>query len=158
MLAAIDRFQMQRGTAIGSGVVLSLAALFPNAGIDLSQITGERSMPVVEGAAKPPEFTPVAPGSYGSGAIILLTDGQRTTGPDPMDAANVSPLVVWLASAECQVTGRVFEVEAGIISPADGWQHGPREDRGDRWPVEEIGPAVDRLLAESPPQAPVYGS
>ncbi|MEY2893323.1 MAG: hypothetical protein RJA98_3231 [Pseudomonadota bacterium] len=90
VLAAIDRFQMQRGTAIGSGVVLSLAALFPTAGIDLSQITGERNMPVVEGAAKPPEFTPVAPGSYGSGAIILLTDGQRTTGPDPMDAAKMA--------------------------------------------------------------------
>src|SRR3954452_2063809 len=90
--------------------------------------------------------------------VFAQTMAKRESGFDPMDPANVSPLVVWLASAECQVTGRVFEVEAGIISPADGWQHGPREDRGDRWPVEEIGPAVERLLAQSPPQAPVYGS
>ncbi|MCW2709734.1 MAG: short-chain dehydrogenase [Frankiales bacterium] len=91
-------------------------------------------------------------------AVFAQTMAKPEIGFDPMDPANVSPLVVWLASAECQVTGRVFEVEAGVISPADGWQHGPREDRGERWPVEEIGPAVERLLAQSPPQAPVYGT
>lgn len=90
--------------------------------------------------------------------VFAQTMAKPESGFDPMDPANVSPLVVWLASAECQVTGRVFEVEAGIISPADGWQHGPREDRGDRWPVSDVGPAVERLLAQSPPQAPVYGS
>ena len=90
--------------------------------------------------------------------VFAQTMAKPETGFDPMDPANVSPLVVWLASAECEVTGRVFEVEAGIISPADGWQHGPREDRGAKWPVSEIGAAVDRLLAQSPPQAPVYGS
>ena len=98
--AAIDRFQLQRGTAIGSGIVLSLATLFPDAGIDLSQITGARPMPAApigaggkggkaEDKAKP-DFVPVPPGSYGSGAIILLTDGQRTTGPDPIDAAKMA--------------------------------------------------------------------
>ena len=62
------------------------------------------------------------------------------TGFDPMDPANVSPLVVWLASEDSgDVTGRVFEVEAGIIGPADGWQHGPREDKGERWLPEEVG-------------------
>ncbi len=104
VLAAIDRFQLQRGTAIGSGIVLSLATLFPDAGIDLSQVTGARAMPaarplgglsVSEGrdgtADKPaPDFTPVPPGSHGSGAIILLTDGQRTTGPDPIESARMA--------------------------------------------------------------------
>jgi Ca-activated chloride channel family protein len=104
-IAAIDRFQLQRGTAIGSGIVLSLATLFPEAGIDLSQVTGARAMPpatastqglppapVPGGSAdKPaPDFTPVAPGSYGSGAIILLTDGQRTVGPDPIESARMA--------------------------------------------------------------------
>ena len=90
VLASIDRFQMQRGTAIGSGIVLSLATLFPDAGIDLSQITGQRAMPSAPGEKPKPEFTPVAPGSYGSAAIILLTDGQRTVGPDPIEAAKMS--------------------------------------------------------------------
>jgi len=90
VVAAIDRFQLQRGTAIGSGIVLSLATMFPDAGIDLSQITGARNMPLGPGDKPKQDFTPVAPGSFGSGAIILLTDGQRTTGPDPMDAAKMA--------------------------------------------------------------------
>ncbi len=90
VVAAIDRFQLQRGTAIGSGIVLSLATLFPEAGIDLSQITGQRAMPPAPGDKLKAELTPVEPGSYGSAAIILLTDGQRTTGPDPVEAAKMA--------------------------------------------------------------------
>jgi len=91
VVAAIDRFQLQRGTAIGSGIVLSLATIFPDAGIDLSQITGQRLMPKALGEKTPEkEFTPIEPGSYSSAAVILLTDGQRTTGPDSMDAAKMA--------------------------------------------------------------------
>lgn len=90
IVAAIDRFQLQRGTAIGSGIVLSLATMFPDDGIDLSQITGARNMPLDPRDKPKKEFTPVQPGSYPSGAIIMLTDGQRTTGPDPMDAAKMA--------------------------------------------------------------------
>ena len=91
VVASIDRFQMQRATAIGSGLILSLATLFPDEGIDLSQITGARAMPgsPEEKKAKKP-FTPVEPGSYNSAAVILLTDGQRTAGPDPMEAAKMA--------------------------------------------------------------------
>ena len=91
LLAAIDRFQLQRGTATGSGIVLSLATLFPDHEIEISQITGQRRMPRPLSEDKPkPAFTPVEPGSYGSAAIIMLTDGQRTTGPDPVDAAKMA--------------------------------------------------------------------
>ena len=92
VVAAIDRFQLQRGTAIGSGIVLSLATLFPDDGIDLSQVTGQRAMPTPLGEPRKTErqFTPVEPGSYSSAAVILLTDGQRTTGPDSMDAAKMA--------------------------------------------------------------------
>jgi len=95
IVAAIDRFQLQRGTAIGSGIIVSLATLFPDAGIDVSDsIYGRnapRSLPLDPG--RPPEkkeFTPVPPGSYASAAIVLLTDGQRTTGPDSLDAAKLA--------------------------------------------------------------------
>ena len=90
VVAAIDRFQLQRGTAIGSGIVLSLATIFPEGGIDLSQITGARPMPPGPNDKPPPEFTPVPPGSFSSAAVRLLTDGQRTTGPDPLEAAKMS--------------------------------------------------------------------
>ena len=91
VLAAIDRFQLQRGTATGSGIILSLATLFPDHGIEIQNITGQRNFPGRDiGKKDAKAFTPVAPGSYNSAAIIMLTDGQRTTGPDPLDAAKMA--------------------------------------------------------------------
>ena len=97
LVAAIDKFQLQRGTAIGNGIVVSLAELFPNAGINLESMQSGRDrqrgisldQPAKESKDKP-AFTPVAPGSYTSAAIILLTDGQRTTGVDSLDAAKLA--------------------------------------------------------------------
>jgi NAD(P)-dependent dehydrogenase (short-subunit alcohol dehydrogenase family) len=93
-------------------------------------------------------------------AVFAETMAAPTdNGFDVMAPENVAPLVVWLGSAESAgVTGRVFEVEGGVISVADGWQHGPREDNGARWDPAEIGPVVRRLLAEAPAPAPVYGA
>ncbi|MET8155232.1 SDR family oxidoreductase [Sphaerisporangium sp. NPDC005289] len=80
-------------------------------------------------------------------------------GFDIMDPANVAPLVVWLGSAEASgVTGRVFEIEGGMISIATGWHHGPGVDKGERWNVGEIGDAVAKLLADAPIPDPVYGT
>ncbi len=81
-------------------------------------------------------------------------DGQF----DAMDPANVSPLVVWLGSAACQVTGRAFEVAGGELSVADGWHHGSPLDRHARWDPEEIGAAVADLIAAAPAPTPVYGA
>jgi len=78
---------------------------------------------------------------------------------DAMAPENVAPLVVWLASANAvEVTGRVFEVEGGKVSVADGWQHGRVIDNGARWQPADIGAAVRTLLAEAPDPAPVYGT
>ncbi|HVW79779.1 MAG TPA: SDR family oxidoreductase [Mycobacteriales bacterium] len=81
------------------------------------------------------------------------------SGFDAMAPENVSPLVVWLGSPESRdVTGRVFEVEGGLVSVADGWQHGPKVDKGDRWSPAELGPVVRDLIAKAPTPTPVYGS
>jgi NAD(P)-dependent dehydrogenase (short-subunit alcohol dehydrogenase family) len=78
---------------------------------------------------------------------------------DAMAPENVAPLVVWLGSAESKdVTGRVFEVEGGILSVADGWQHGTPVDKGARWDPAELGPVVRDLLGKAPAPAPVYGA
>ena len=94
IIAAIDRFQLQRGTATGSGIVLSLATLFPDHGIEIQHITGQRNFPgggeIGRKKGDKPAFTPVEPGTYSSAAIIMLTDGQRTTGPDPLEAAKMA--------------------------------------------------------------------
>ena len=81
------------------------------------------------------------------------------SGFDAMHAGNVSPLVVWLASAESgDVTGRTFEVEGGVISVADSWQHGPSIEKDSRWEVAEIGGPLRELLARAPAPPPVYGA
>ncbi len=74
--------------------MLCLAELFPDHGIDLGEMTfGPRSNArSLDEKAKPPpkEITPVAPGSYESAAIILLSDGRRTTGVDTLQAAKMA--------------------------------------------------------------------
>ena len=78
---------------------------------------------------------------------------------DAMAPENVSPLVVWLGSAEArEVTGKVFEVEGGKIRVAEGWAHGPEIDKGARWDPAELGPVVSDLLAKARPPVPVYGA
>ncbi|MFD9887765.1 SDR family oxidoreductase [Amycolatopsis sp. NPDC059027] len=80
-------------------------------------------------------------------------------GFDAMAPDNVSPLVVWLGSVEsADVTGRVFEVDGGRVSLAQGWRHGPERDKGARWAPAELGPVVAELLAEGVEPEPVYGA
>jgi Ca-activated chloride channel family protein len=95
LTAAIDSFQMQRATAVGSAIVVSLSELFPDQGIDVGEMTfggkPARGRSLDDKARPPPQpVTPVKPGSYGSGAIILLTDGRRTTGIDTLEAAKMA--------------------------------------------------------------------
>jgi Ca-activated chloride channel homolog len=94
LVTAIDRFQLQRATATGNAIVISLATLFPDAGIDLQSVqTGrerQRGVAIDSEKKDKKELAPVAPGSYTSAAIIMLTDGQRTTGVDPLDAAKMA--------------------------------------------------------------------
>ncbi len=124
VIAAIDRFQLQRGTATGSGIILSLATLFPDHGIEIQHVTGQRNFPgkAINEKKDEKKFTPVAPGSYASAAIIMLTDGQRTTGPDPLDAAKMA--------AERGV--RVYTVGIGTASGEiigfEGWSMRVRLD------------------------------
>ncbi len=80
-------------------------------------------------------------------------------GFDEMAPENISPLVVWLGSAESKdVTGRVFELAGGKISIADGWRQGPEVDKGARWAPDEVGAAVRDLCAKATPAQKVYGA
>jgi Ca-activated chloride channel family protein len=94
MLDAIDRFQLQRATATGSGLLYALSMLFPDEGFDLEATLRSRGGPMSieqrrkEQAERPP-VEPVAPGSHTTGVIILLSDGRRTTGPDPLEIARM---------------------------------------------------------------------
>jgi NAD(P)-dependent dehydrogenase (short-subunit alcohol dehydrogenase family) len=103
----------------------------------------------------------IAPAARTRMTETVMVDMMKApeVGFDAMAPENVSPLVVWLGSPESKdVTGRVFEVEGGMISLADGWQHGPKADKGQRWEPTEVGGVVHELLAKAPVPTPVYGS
>jgi Ca-activated chloride channel homolog len=139
--AAIDRIQLQRATALGSALVIALAAVFPDDGIDLARLESRQARraegqgsgpPPGRGAASTPATpatpaipsqpgggaparAPVAPGSYTSAAIVLISDGTATTGYDPVAAAKLA--------AERGV--RVYTVgigtSAGAVLRHEGW-------------------------------------
>ena len=128
LVGAIDRLELQRHTAIGSAIIMSLAALFPDDGIDLESILfgarpspdGGRFGPLDKDKARKAEkekkpFQPVQPGSNPSAAIILLTDGRRTTGPDPLDAARMA------AERGVRVYTVGFGTKEGSSVSIDGW-------------------------------------
>ncbi len=111
--AAIDRFELQRGTAVGSGILVSLSTLFPQddfpisnfasggfgngnggfgngGGYDFSQRFGGRALGDRRGATQKKEHVPVEPGSFKNAVIILLTDGATNAGYDPIEAARIA--------------------------------------------------------------------
>ena len=107
ILAAIQNLQLQNATAVGSGLLVSLKAIFPQEEFDVRQ---------------EPRTAPMPPGSYTAAAIILLSDGQTTAGPDPVEVAR-------LAAARGV---RVFTVgvgtEGGQIVTGEGWSMRVRLD------------------------------
>jgi Ca-activated chloride channel family protein len=127
ILAAIDRFQLQRGTAVGSAILVSLKIVFPDIEFDLrsSNPRGEamRGVPL-ELAQKQdkPAFKPVAPGSHNSAVIILLTDGQTTTGPDPIESARMA------ADRGIRVYTVGIGTTSGELIGAEGWSMRVRLD------------------------------
>ncbi|RSD20819.1 SDR family oxidoreductase [Amycolatopsis eburnea] len=90
---------------------------------------------------------------------VFASMARPESGFDAMAPENVSPLVVWLGSEESShVTGRMFEVEGGKVSLAQGWRHGPVVDKEARWDPAELGPVVADLLERAPEPEPVYGA
>ena len=91
--------------------------------------------------------------------FLLNWMAKPESGFDAMAPENVSPLVVWLGSADsADVTGRVFEVQGGEIHVADGWRTGPGVDKGERWAPADVGTAVRDLLAAAPEPQKVFGT
>jgi Ca-activated chloride channel family protein len=97
VLAAINRLTPQRGTSLGQGIQAALNTL---------AAMNEETSFLSDDTRPTPAPTIVPPGSNGSAAIILLTDGENNVQPDPLEAAQ--------AAANAGV--RVYTV--GVGSPA----------------------------------------
>lgn len=106
LTTAINSFDLRRGTAVGAGVIVSLATIFPEeefeieGSIDPRDQIGQRSfgqpLPGITSRSldEPPNdrpaHVPVEPGSYQNAVVILLTDGATTTGPNPIEAGKLA--------------------------------------------------------------------
>jgi Ca-activated chloride channel family protein len=105
VLAAIDRLTPQGGTALGRGIVSAISAI---AGKPISvDETGQ------DGTAGGEDL-----GYYGSAAVVLLSDGENTTDPDPLvlaqlaSTAGVRIYPIGLGSPQ----GTVLEVDGFQVS------------------------------------------
>lgn len=110
---AIDHFQLQRGTAVGSGILMALSSIFPREDFPIANYYGGdfgnqnggfgfggndrfnrygRRGGFGDRTPSPPrkKHVPVEPGSYKNAVVILLTDGQTNAGYDPMEAARIA--------------------------------------------------------------------
>lgn len=149
VIQAINRLQPQRGTALGSGLIISLATLLPDAGLDVEDLIdavpgsgarrpgvkapraagrpfagadAARSSGDGDGSAAAGDARSVTPGSNPSSVVVLLTDGQSNTGPDVASAVDVAN----------QYGVRIYTVGVGTTEgatvSADGWSMRVRLD------------------------------
>jgi len=74
---------------------------------------------------------------------------------DPLDPANVAPVVAWLLSdAAADVSGQVLGITGGLLELYEGWHVVADLERDRRWTVEELAEAAPRLFGDRPTRAP----
>lgn len=142
LLGSVGQAAYSAAKAGIAGLTLVQAAELGRYGVTANAIAPAARTRMTEGVFTEMMATPDQPGAF-----------------DTMAPENVSPIVVWLGSRDSAgVTGRVFEVEGGKVSVADGWRHGEGVDKGARWDPAELDQVVRGLLDAAPPPEPVYGT
>jgi NAD(P)-dependent dehydrogenase (short-subunit alcohol dehydrogenase family) len=77
----------------------------------------------------------------GLGDMLAAPEGAF----DVWDPANISPLVAYLATADCPFTGETFFVQGGTVTRFRSWEFGDKIERDSRWTVEELAQALAPL-------------
>jgi NAD(P)-dependent dehydrogenase (short-subunit alcohol dehydrogenase family) len=68
-------------------------------------------------------------------------------GFDVWDPANVSPLVAYLATADCPITGRTFFAQGGTVRVLEPWHLGERLERDERWTIDGLAAELPKILS-----------
>ncbi|MEY2402768.1 MAG: hypothetical protein QOD38_319, partial [Acidimicrobiaceae bacterium] len=82
-------------------------------------------------------------GTPGLGEIVKPPADAETF--DVWDPANVSPLVAYLAAADCPFNGATFYVQGGTVRLMEPWRMGDGVEQADRWTVEGLKEALAKL-------------
>ena len=77
--AAIDRLVPQSGTSLGHGILAALDA-----------VSAERDAELQGSDNELPDDAPAPRGAYEAAIIVMQTDGENTSGPDPLEAAQAA--------------------------------------------------------------------
>jgi Ca-activated chloride channel family protein len=159
LVASIDRFQLQRGTATGSGLLVALNTLMPEQAVDLESVLYGSEFKAagavgagrsLDAPAARQERAAVPVGSYTAGAIVLLSDGRRTTGPDPIEAARLA------ARRGVRVYTVAFGTPNGFIPGMEGFSFYARVDEETLQKVAEITGAEFFRAADAQDLRKVY--
>jgi Ca-activated chloride channel homolog len=102
VVAAIDRLRPQGATSLGRGLQAALSA-----------VTGS---PVLVDTSESADTQGQDLGFHGSAAVVLLTDGENTGDPDPLDVADVA------SGAGIRVFPVGLGSTAGSVLSIDGFQ------------------------------------
>ena len=84
----------------------------------------------------------------GLGEIIKAPDEAGAF--DVWDPANISPLVAYLASADCAFTGETFFVQGGKVQRVQSWSFAESVEHDGRWDVAELTKALAGLNPSKP--------
>jgi NAD(P)-dependent dehydrogenase (short-subunit alcohol dehydrogenase family) len=157
--AAYWRDRVKAGHAVGASVIntSSTSGLFGNpgqtnygaakAGIGALTVIAAAELARygvrVNGIA-PAARTRLTEATPGLGEIIAAPDDPARF--DEWDPANVAPVVAWLASEACSVTGRMLYVFGGTIAPMSGWTKAQGITRLERWTIADIESELTPLL------------
>ena len=101
LLKAIDYLPLQYGSALGTGILVSLEALLPGAGIDAQKIINEsaeaggtknktNSGQSLDGKKTVPNTASPSTGQGRQMAIVLMSDGQSNMGPELKQMADLA--------------------------------------------------------------------
>lgn len=76
----------------------------------------------------------------GMGALMAAeaAEAEAKGGFDAFAPANISPLVAYLATADCPITGKVFAVQGGAISELAGWHDIKTIETDQAWAIDDI--------------------
>jgi len=86
---------------------------------------------------------------------LLPTD---PTAFDLWSPGNSSPLVAYLASDRCPLSGQVLLAGRGMVARMDGWDRGEFVRRDSEWTVDDLAASVPALFGDDPLVRPVQGS
>ncbi|WP_406829500.1 VWA domain-containing protein [Pedococcus sp. KACC 23699] len=137
VLGAINRLTPQGATAVGRGIVSSLSA-----------IAGKP----IEVGSEPGAADQVEIGYYRSAAIVLLSDGENTTDPDPLEIADLA------SAAGVKIYTIGVGSTQGTVLQVDGFQISTALDEASLRKISQTTGGTYYAAADSSSLSRVYGS